>query len=812
MRLAVGIALVVAASGVRAASNLTLFVSAVDGDDGFDGLSPKPSGGGHGPWKTLARAQQGVREHLLGSSRTDSASGSPAANAPATLTVSVAPGASYVLNRTLIMTSEDSPSASSGFDRVVWAGQSAWEGSSPCAKRREPGNFSAACQELTAADVAVVSGGSQISGWEAVTVEQARAAVAGMAPGAPALDASTGLVAAAAAKHLYLGKTADGFSSPTSLYDQYGNSRIRARSPPGLEGDYFVWSSPLCQPARAPKCAEQDRWGFVYPEGSVLDSYVDPGRTRFVVYHGWTDSSHGLRSVVTSNRSVLFTNPAGRPIGFWPNKDSEGGGRFFTESVESLSLTGRELGYGAWAWSEALGGVLYVPQVGESEPPPSGWAVSRLQQAVNVSAGSHDIELRGLSFRALAWDCDSAGGEVCDHQSTDWQAHAAVQVGGGASRIAVTSSEVVGSGSYALWADVGTHNVTFQRNYLRELGSGGIRIGRSGADRNTSRALGTVATSNVVRRGGLDFASGTGVLVQFAEHCSVVNNEVGYLAYTGISVGWSWNFAQPSGTESITVGSNYIHHLGAGRWRQLGDAMAGVYTLGVQPGTRISGNFIHDVFAFYTGGYGVSHDQGSSDLVVEGNVVFRVNAALVTQHYGERNLFRNNYFVDGYVDSATDENSPAIRTVPGDEFPNSWVHEKNVYSWSNSSNDALTFNGDFFISSPGPAMWNCTFARNVYWDSGDRGLQDRAVWGGCVRECKGHQPYKMTWEQWTGGCGTSNGSTPTSCTGFKQDEGSLFADPGFHDPEAFDFSWDSTTSPLAKLGIAPISLASVGIV
>ena len=50
---------------------------------------------------------------------------------------------------------------------------------------------------------------------------------------------------------------------------------------------------------------------------------------------------------------------------------------------------------------------------------------------------------------------------------------------------------------------------------------------------------------------------------------------------------------------------------------QLGDAMAAVYTLGVLNGTHVHHNLLHDVYAWYTGGYCLSQDQGSSHILFE---------------------------------------------------------------------------------------------------------------------------------------------------------------------------------------------------
>jgi hypothetical protein len=408
-------------------------------------------------------------------------------------------------------------------------------------------------------------------------------------------------------------------------------------------------------------------------------------------------------------------------------------------------------------------------------------------------------------------------GMECDRQSTDWQSHAAIVAAAGATRVTIDSCEVAGSASYALWARSYSSDIVFSRNYLRDLGAGGIRVGEDGKLRNESFASQITVSDNVVRRGGLDFPSGTGILVQMATNCSVAHNEIGYLAYAGISIGWSWNFAMPSGTDTIQVADNYIHDLGTGLFRQLGDAMAAIYTLGVQPGTVVAGNFGHDVYASYTGGYGLSQDQGSSHMLFENNVLYRINAALQTQHYGINNTYRNNLFADGMVDSSTQLNSPALRTVPQAGLPNSFAFEHNVVAWYNASNDALAFNGEYIVTpssgkaAPGQSSaWDYRFAGNLYFDAQDPDAQSKSIWGGCVRACSGKEPYKLTWAQWTGGCGTDKSSSPSSCTGPRQDAGSRFGDPLIADAAAFNFTLQPS-SPALAIGFNQIDLSQVGI-
>lgn len=95
------------------------------------------------------------------------------------------------------------------------------------------------------------------------------------------------------------------------------------------------------------------------------------------------------------------------------------------------------------------------------------------------------------------------------------------------------------------------------------------------------------------------------------------HNEVCYTTYTGISLGWGWDWKNAPCSGNNTVSNNYIHDTG----KTIHDG-GSFYSLGLQEGTKVFGNYLHHHSdGLYDKDGGLYTDEGSTGMELYNNVV-----------------------------------------------------------------------------------------------------------------------------------------------------------------------------------------------
>ncbi len=421
-----------------------------------------------------------------------------------------------------------------------------------------------------------------------------------------------------------------------------GHRRPRARTPD--EGHYFRVRS-------APSEAKESRRGFHYRNGDVRQ-WPNLEDAVFVVFGSWYNTIHHVEKIDADTRTVWFTNEAGRPLN-WYEKNL----RYYVENIpEALDQAGE------WYLDRTTGILSYYPLPGEEIEtaeiiaPVVRQTLLRFQGDTDEDRKVEHIRLENLEFRHTDAHLPK---DLFDGRQAATVEDAGLQADG-ASHCVVEGCRIANMGEHGIWFRDDCDHSVIRRCHVHDLGGGGIYIGekwRWGNDCPAWRGYRTyeeiphftehnVVDNCFVHDGCRVFSGAIGIWVGQASYTTVSHNDVCDMSYSGISVGWDWSGNRSTAHHNV-IEHNHLHHLGHGKMND----MAGIYTLGVSPGTVIRQNVIHDVQAYqspvgYCLGAGIYLDQSSAELTVENNVCYNISNAGFFLHHGAKNRVLNNVFAD----------------------------------------------------------------------------------------------------------------------------------------------------------------------
>ncbi len=485
-----------------------------------------------------------------------------------------------------------------------------------------------------------------------------------------------------------------------------------------------------------------------FKPGEIKQAWADDGDVEVIALLAWADIRMQIRAVDEANHVATLSGDP-RP------SNRENNAEYYIENApDGLDQPGE------WYLNRRTGVVTYWPLPGEDMTQVRVVA-PRLEELVRVEgdfAGKRAVEhltLRGLTFAETDWTLGPNG--YADTQ-------AAIATHGDVFAEAATDCIIEDCtftrlADYALELGRGCQRWRVVGNEMFDLGAGGVRLGVPDKRGDAfEQNHGHVVTDNHIHHGGLIFAPAVGLVILQSGQNRVAHNHIHDLYYSAISVGWNWGYQETPCRENL-IEFNHLHDLG----KSLLSDMGAVYTLGIQKGTVIRNNLIHDVNAFTYGGWGLYTDEGSTDIVLENNVVYRCKSAGFHQHYGRDNVVRNNIF-------AFNKENQLMRTRA--EAHISFSFTNNIVCFDSGNLLGSNWSNDHYVMD-----------RNDYYDA-------RLGANAAAMRFAG-----ATLDEWR-----KRG----------HDVNSIIADPLFVAPEKFDFRL-KPESPALKLGFKPIDLRTVGV-
>lgn len=527
-----------------------------------------------------------------------------------------------------------------------------------------------------------------------------------------------------------------------------GKRAVRARSP--NKDNFFAITNIVSQvPSSRDLDAERRRSFYLPPQALASLSNVSSEDLRNVevqIYHAWEISRLKINSVDKDSGLLLLQGSAKWPFLKWGEDQ-----RFFFENFRAALDEG-----GEWYLDRGQGKLYYKLRPGEDI---SSLEVSapRLDQLLLIQGSSepggevHDIVIEGLQF-------EGADAPHLEEGYSDPQA--AIGIPGtiqidNARRIVLKNCRVAKAGGYGVWLRRNVQESAVIQSVFEDLGAGGIRVGEAYLPKSPSWATGSnVISDNRVIGLGNVYPAAVGIWVGQSSGNRISHNEIRDAKYSGISVGWTYGYGRSDADRNV-IEFNRIENIGQG---ELSD-MAGIYLLGIAPGTVVRNNVIKDVKAFRYGGWGLYADEGTSHVVFENNLVVRAQSGGFHIHFGKENIVRNNIFA--FSDAAL------LERTRGDE------------------NQAVQFEGNIFYWVHGPLVkgkWDdkkVIFKNNFFFVSKPDGVSFND------KDLKRWQASGL-------------------------DENSRFVDPGFMDPDHDDFSFMKDSAAI-RAGFKPFDPNAAGL-
>ena len=489
---------------------------------------------------------------------------------------------------------------------------------------------------------------------------------------------------------------------------------------------------------------------FGYTEGDINPDWKNLQDVEIVILSLWRSLRAKLESIDAEKRIAYLDRDSRMRLTY---DFGETGAAYCVENVfEALDTPGE------WYLDKSQGRLYYLPMPGEAIESTEVVA-PYLCTLLEITGGKLEkvsgqkrlnthpfLVFRGLTFSHTEWP---------EPQSLATIGQSAPMVPGAISLSDAHHVALEGCGL----AHLGTYGIAFEEKCwdnrvsgctFDDLGAGGVKIWH-GCGRNTVEDCD-------IGNGGHLFPPAVGVLIGDAPANIVVHNNIHDFFYTGVSVGWLWGYDENQSGGNI-IEWNHIHHLGKGKLSDMG----GIYTLGMQAGTRLRYNLIHDVWSRTYGGWAIYPDEGSSHLLIENNICYDTKCAPFHQHFGFENIVRNNIFAFGK--EAQIERGRRESHI-------SFTFERNIVAFSEGLLLRAGHNGKPWATD------DVLFRSNCYFDTGGRPIT----------------PEGMSFEEW-------------QKTG--QDGHSIVADPKFADLDGRDFALASD-SPAISLGFVPIDLSDVG--
>jgi len=397
--------------------------------------------------------------------------------------------------------------------------------------------------------------------------------------------------------------------------------------------------------------------------GDIDPDWTGFGDAELVGCHFWTEERlPDLRfapasCVLTSSHRTMYRLTEGtKPLPF----------RYYLENLsDALSEPG------TWCFRSSEQRLQYLPKPGET-PENTRLEIPTLNQLVGIrgygygerksggTPGSAEtlrgLKLEGLTFTGCDWVPHQGRNLGVDHTVPSDGLPIGASVQGAFDACAALQVRYVDAvdmvdccftqlGGHAVRIGMGCAKVQVHHCEFQELGGGAVIVHGADLDGPASgRTRDIKIADNICEKMGRVFPSACGILGGAVERMQVLHNHIRDLYYSGISLGWTWGYADTVSRGHLVEG-NRVEDVSQGMLNDLG----GIYLVGANTGSIIRRNWVRNVQSANFGAQGIYLDEGCRNILIEQNRVENCGEACINMHYGEGHLIRDNLLIGGHA-------------------------------------------------------------------------------------------------------------------------------------------------------------------
>ena len=432
-------------------------------------------------------------------------------------------------------------------------------------------------------------------------------------------------------------KVKEGEWYPRQLYVN-GRRAVRARTS-GKDEDTVYYELSAAELSK-----DLRRYTISFAPG-VLAEWRNIADVEVMAAGNWAINRKRLESVDVKAGVAVLAPP--HAVGHSAIRPGKGRWCYFENARELLDRPGE------WYLDRRTGVLSYWPLPGE-DMTGAETVVPVLRRLLEVTGrpgqAVRNLHFKGISFEHTNWplpDLGYLGIQACHHTigkewKRPWGRIPAAVRWEYAEQCSLEDGTLAHLGGCGIELVTGCRGNLVRGNHVFDVSGNGVML--SGPKTEAEVPKDDRISNNHVHACGVDYYGAVAIWVGFAQRAVISHNLVHDLPYSGISVGWQWN-PQPTPCKENLVECNHVYDV----MNRLCDGGC-IYTLGLQPGTVIRGNHLHDVhrgrFSQGAPNNGMFIDQGSKGYLFERNVIYNTSAALVRFNQCSRDwhTWRDNHF------------------------------------------------------------------------------------------------------------------------------------------------------------------------